>query len=414
MSLQRQKVVLYTPDPDSLRNQVEASSIIKQHANEIEVVFQETLSEETVFLDGGMAVSPCTTGFVVFRHSDSHRFISSAGHCSNSITFGSVNIGSVVFENDPTIPLGSFGRDMDFQTHDALAAGFNLRNTIQINSDPSTVGTESVVSYQFKGSTENSWVCKNGKTTNQTCGTVTNISFAPTVNGISWSARYVKVDRPSWATYAIACLGDSGGPVYKYVSGGVSGLGIQSGAASSSGCDSGRNFFYYTPVDEINRTGHSILTYQLPFSGSYVIGTTHTSGKCIGLNGSAGNPPEDPLNNGTDLHQWQCNGNTTQRWNVINNGEGEYTITSAYSGKCVGIDNGQSATNGDQIHQWNCNNNDTQKWIIQLVSGNHYIVRNKYHADKCWDIHGASGNNGAKLEIYYCHYGANQQFTFTP
>ena len=260
VSLRRQKVILYTPDPDSLRSQVDASSI-KQHIGSIEFDFQETLSESSTFLDGGVALSTCTGGFVVRRHSDSRRFISTAGHCSNTQTSGGVNIGAVIFENnpDPTPPIGLFGRDMDFQTHDALAAGFDLRNVVQVNLASSPVSTENVVSYQYKGSTENSWVCKHGKTTNQTCGTVTNIYYAPTIGGVTFPARYVRVDRPNWASYPMSCPGDSGGSVYLYATGGASGLGINKGSASTPSCNSGRSYFYYTPVDEINRAGYNIL-----------------------------------------------------------------------------------------------------------------------------------------------------------
>jgi predicted transcriptional regulator len=274
VSLQRQKVILYTPYPDALQLQAETSTL-DSYRDVIEIVFQESLSEMSSFLDSGMALNLCTTGFVLFRYSDARRFISTAGHCSNTQTFGGVNIGPVIFENNPAPnpPIGPFGRDMDFQTHDALAVGFSLRNVIQINPDPSTTTTENVVSFHFKGTVEDSWVCKNGRITNQTCGLVANIYFAPYNDGNLWSARYVRVNRLNGLTHPMSCPGDSGSPVYTFVTGGVSGSGIHSGGpatANPGSCDSDRNFIYYTPADEIHRAGHMISTNSTPAYPSFL------------------------------------------------------------------------------------------------------------------------------------------------
>jgi hypothetical protein len=158
---------------------------------------------------------------------------------------------------------------MDFQTHDALAVGFSLRNVIQINPDPSSTTTENVVSFHFKGSVENSWVCKNGRITNQTCGLVANIYHAPYIDDNLWPPRYVRVDRFDGLRHPMGCPGDSGSPVYTFVTGGVSGSGIYVGAPEVP-CGSGKDFFFYTPADEIHRAGHMISTNSTPAYPSFL------------------------------------------------------------------------------------------------------------------------------------------------
>lgn len=102
-------------------------------------------------------------------------------------------------------------------------------------------------------------VCKYGKITGATCGLVTNLNYAPGgVYGVSNDYVLVQV-----AIGPLACPGDSGAPVYKYVAGGVSALGLLATAIPNP-CVGSSTLFSYSPVDQINAAGFSIVTSRYP------------------------------------------------------------------------------------------------------------------------------------------------------
>jgi hypothetical protein len=255
------KITLYTPNPDELQKEIEEQPSLKQYYDDIEYVHQETMSQPALsypYLFGGIATQDCTTGFVVKRKSDGRRFMSTAGHCDNDETVDDISLGPVVDEYNPIPdpPIGS--DDADFQTHNVAARSWDLTNVIR-TGNPGVETTASVVSYQFKGSTQGKWVCKHGRTTSFTCGTVTDINFSPSY--APNSNTYVRVTDYWGILDNMACRGDSGSPVFEEVTGGVSGVGILSGITG----DPCSNYdFVYTPVDEIDRFGYVILTTHYP------------------------------------------------------------------------------------------------------------------------------------------------------
>lgn len=233
---------------------------------DIEIVLQEQPAAPAQwkypYLLGGTPTSSCTAGFVVKRHSDNRRFISTAGHCPNwqSALYAYPNgtgiyLGPVELENDPLIPVGPRGREADFQVHRSSVRDFDLTN--RIRTDATTTGR--VVSYEYKASSLNDWVCKHGKMTGLSCGWVWSITY----NSYgSTGGSYVQVYNPLWAVGQIGCQGDSGSPVFRSLGNGdVSGLGNLSGVMPPPECGSGyNNWFIYSPVDEIEALGYSILT----------------------------------------------------------------------------------------------------------------------------------------------------------
>lgn len=257
---QTEKITLYTPNPDELQKEIEEQPSLKQYYDDIEYVYQETMSQPALsypYLFGGIATQDCTTGFVLKRKSDDRRFMSTAGHCGNTESVDGISLGPVVDEYEP-LP-----DTRDFQTHNASVRSWDLTNVIR-TGNPGVETKASVVSYQFKGSTQGKWVCKHGKTTHFTCGTVTHINYSPGGPFYNPNAdTYVRVT-DYWALfYDLACPGDSGSPVFENVTGGVSGLGIISGTTSST-CNGGNYYFFYTPVDEIDQSDYEILTTHYP------------------------------------------------------------------------------------------------------------------------------------------------------
>ncbi len=259
------KVQLYTPNPDKLRQQIEALSFRKQYHDALEYVYQESLSQLALgypYLIGGLAISDCTIGFVLQRKRDNRRFMSTAGHCLNAQTVDGISLGPVVdeYNPEPTPPIGS--GDADFQAHNAAVRNFDLTNVIRIGS-PGVQDTAKVVSYKLKGTTQGKWVCKHGKVTGFTCGTVVNINFTPRY--AQNPGTYVRVTDKWTLFFDIACPGDSGAPVFEQVTDdSVSGLGILSSTSGEKECDGGNFDFIYTPTDGIDRFGYRILTAHYP------------------------------------------------------------------------------------------------------------------------------------------------------
>ena len=253
-------IIISTDKPEELRRQLETEDSLRPFIQIMEFVYQESppvpAQLKYPYLLGGHRLSACNTGFVVTRNSDGRRFMSTSGHCSNTVDVvyngtNSIFLGPVVFENDPVGNVGMYGDDIDLQAHDVTARSFDLTNVIRTGA----ATTARVVSVEFEATTLYDTVCKYGKITNETCGVVTQINYSP---GGDWggSDDYVFV---SILINDIGCPGDSGSPVYKYVAGGVSALGLLSGVENDL-CNGTSNWFIYTPIDEINRAGFSILT----------------------------------------------------------------------------------------------------------------------------------------------------------
>ncbi len=261
------QVRLYTEKPDQLRTRLgtqlaaraEGASVI----NRVEVVKEAGAAPadyDYPYLLGGQAQSLCTSGFPVYRANDGLRFISTAGHCADSldIQYGGANavyMGNMVWQNDID-GNGPFGDDLDFQVHDASGARtFDLTNRIKTGA----MTTQSVIGTETRNSTLFDFVCKYGKTTGHTCGFVDDLDHTPNHLRYGTSDNYVRVFR--FTIGNVGCFGDSGGPVFKYWGGGVYALGLFSGAYGAE-CEgqADSTHFFYSPIDYINWSPYRILT----------------------------------------------------------------------------------------------------------------------------------------------------------
>ncbi|MBX2999573.1 MAG: hypothetical protein KF893_13735 [Caldilineaceae bacterium] len=273
------KVTLYAEAVEELREHLEGSAETAPMLDRVEFIEEPGAAPadyDYPYLLGGHGLATnlllfaCTSGFPVYRASDSVRFISTAGHCDNTISvkYGGVDavyMGNVVWENDPVSNVGPFGDDLDFQVHDAAGArSFDLTNRIKTGNTT----TQSVIGTETRISTLNDWVCKHGSVTGETCGFVDNIDFNPPHHAYGTSDNYVRVVRASWyPPINIVCEGDSGSPVYKYWGAGVYALGVLSGGVNI-GCTGptigNAWYFFYSPIDYINWSPYRILTQHYP------------------------------------------------------------------------------------------------------------------------------------------------------
>ncbi|HEX6912656.1 MAG TPA: S1 family peptidase [Longimicrobium sp.] len=152
------------------------------------VVEVDHLPQEEISMYGGLPISTCTTGFTV-RNSAGTRGVSTAGHCGNSQTLSGY---ALTFRGE------AYSGSYDIQWHNA--SGHTYPNTIKVGS-----GTRSITATRSRTSqTVGSQVCKQGKTTGYTCGTINTISYCA-----SGACTWVRV---AGNGVNLSEGGDSGGP----------------------------------------------------------------------------------------------------------------------------------------------------------------------------------------------------------
>jgi hypothetical protein len=152
------------------------------------VVEVDDLPKEEIAMYGGLPISTCTTGFTV-RNSAGTRGVSTAGHCGNSQTLSGY---ALTFRGE------AYSGSYDVQWHNA--SGHTYPNTIKVGS-----GTRSITGTRSRTSqTVGSQVCKQGKTTGYTCGTISTISYCA-----SGACTWVRV---AGNGVNLSEGGDSGGP----------------------------------------------------------------------------------------------------------------------------------------------------------------------------------------------------------
>lgn len=213
-------------------------------AERVKVVTVAQLPKDEANLYGGLEIvgggAVSTTGFTVRRDSDGRMGVTAAGHAPNSGTVRTTS-GSVAttFEAERA-PSGPY----DIQWHSA--SGHNLTNSVQDNTNGATRPITSIRlrANQVVGSS----VCKYGRTTGYTCGTINTTSLCN--NG---SCTYVRV---SGGSVNLSEGGDSGGPWFF------------GNTAFGTHCIGMGNDAGYMPVDYINQgLGVSVHTGTSPGPG---------------------------------------------------------------------------------------------------------------------------------------------------
>jgi hypothetical protein len=152
------------------------------------VIEVDHLPQEEISMYGGLGISTCTTGFTV-RNSAGTRGVSTAGHCGNSQSLSGY---SLTFRSE------AYSGSYDIQWHNA--SGHTFPNTIKVGSSTRSItGTRSRANQ-----TVGSQVCKQGKTTGYTCGTISTTSYCA-----SGACTWVRV---AGNGTNLSEGGDSGGP----------------------------------------------------------------------------------------------------------------------------------------------------------------------------------------------------------
>ncbi|WP_437741000.1 RICIN domain-containing protein [Sorangium sp. So ce1504] len=126
------------------------------------------------------------------------------------------------------------------------------------------------------------------------------------------------------------------------------------------------------------------------------------SGKCMSVNAAS-------LDNGATVVQRPCTGAGDQQWQVEIISGTTATVKNVNSGKCLDVQ-GSSRNNGANITQADCNSGrNSQKWDL-IDRGNGAVSLRSVNSAKCVDVYSASTADGARIAQYTCNNGTNQQF----
>ncbi len=179
------------------------------------------------------------------------------------------------------------------------------------------------------------------------------------------------------------------------------------GGASSTGNSSTSN--NNSNNSNNNNSNNGIYTDSnggvIGLDGTYYIRNAN-SGKYLDVAGASSA-------NGANVHQYQFNGGNAQKFKLVGDGNGYYTILTASSGYKSAVDvNGKSTANGANILQWTNNGGDNQKFQIVKI-GDAYAIKTKIsNCGSCFDVSGQSTANSANVQQYSYWGGTCQLWYF--
>ena len=137
--------------------------------------------------------------------------------------------------------------------------------------------------------------------------------------------------------------------------------------------------------------------------GIYTISSKLNPNMCLDINRGS-------KNDKANLQLWQKNGTNAQKFKVLYNSDGYYTIEAMCSGKFIDVSE-SGKKNGTNIWQCSKNGTDAQKWLIVPYGEGYYCLIPKCN-DLCMDVCGAKAKNGANIHCWSVHGGDNQRFKF--
>lgn len=113
---------------------------------------------------------------------------------------------------------------------------------------------------------------------------------------------------------------------------------------------------------------------------------------------------------GGNLQLWERDNVNQQKFNLVYNGDGTYTIIAVHSGKVLDVANG-GIVNKTNVQQYTNNGTDSQKWIIKDLENDIYNIISK--KDSMYlDFDDGSTANGTNVKIYEPNGKDAQKFKF--
>lgn len=111
-----------------------------------------------------------------------------------------------------------------------------------------------------------------------------------------------------------------------------------------------------------------------------------------------------------NVQQWSFADQPNQKWDVIDLGDGQYSIINQASNRALEVA-GKSDEDGANVQQFRFHNGDNQRWLIKRSGGGNYQIVNVY-SGKCLDVAGKSSADGANIQQWSCSGASNQAWKF--
>ncbi len=192
------QVKFYVTDPLGFQMALEAADMAIP--DYVILIIVSGFSEPEVNIYAGLALSECTSGYSV-KNPSGTKYISTAGHCGNTISYNGTNLPFVDEQ---------YNGAGDFQYH--TFSGFTIKNWATDNLCCDSTPYYRVITATKSRADQmlNEFVCKYGKTTGLTCGYIISKNVLPTLPPNA-TATYIRVHRDG---VNLSSGGDSGGPWY--------------------------------------------------------------------------------------------------------------------------------------------------------------------------------------------------------
>jgi chitinase len=138
--------------------------------------------------------------------------------------------------------------------------------------------------------------------------------------------------------------------------------------------------------------------------GTYTI-TSAFSGKCVDIAAAS-------TANSAQVQQYQCNGTGAQKFAIANMGQGWYRLINTNSGKAIDIA-AASTADGAKVQQYTDNGTSAQRFSIKPGSDSTTFVITNEGSGKCLDVTDWSTNDSGKIQQWTCTAAVNQAWRFT-
>lgn len=138
--------------------------------------------------------------------------------------------------------------------------------------------------------------------------------------------------------------------------------------------------------------------------GTYTI-TSAFSGKCVDIAAAS-------TADSAQVQQYQCNGTGAQKFAITNMGQGWYRLINTNSGKAIDIA-AASTADGAKVQQYTDNGTSAQRFSIKTGSDATTFVITNEGSGKCLDVADWSTNDSGKIQQWTCTAAVNQAWRFT-
>lgn len=170
-------------------------------------------------------------------------------------------------------------------------------------------------------------------------------------------------------------------------------------AASLSACTGGDDSQGADSQDEEIVGGASQALNEVLSVEEWFQLVAQNSGKCLEFGNMA---------DGTNLKQQACTSATSQRFGLLDHGDGYFQIQNQASGKCVVVSGG-SVLDGAALQQGPCDGGDKKLFSLgDAGNGISSLVNKK--SGKCADVASGSTANGVTIKQLTCASGDKQSF----